>query len=162
VNRLDNAQQWQHTRHTLKTHEHTRSQRPGSHPSLDQLVTPYYKRPGAGQHEQQRALDVGTFGPNQYTSCVRPAWPSETPNARHRSLVTVLGTPGSRTPTHTLYMNGGDGDQRGALLLRVRGDGKAHRDGLHVPLKGWASSQQRGGTGDQVHDEEHRRKIVLP
>jgi hypothetical protein len=48
------------------------------------------------------------------------------------------------------------------LLLRVQGDGKALRDGPHVPSKGWASSQQRGGAGDQVHDDEHRRKIVLP
>jgi len=48
------------------------------------------------------------------------------------------------------------------LLLRVQGDSKAHRDGLRVLLKGWTSSQQGGGTGDQVHDKKHRRRIILP
>jgi len=48
------------------------------------------------------------------------------------------------------------------LLLWVQGDSKAHQDGLHVLLKGWTSSQQGGGTGDQVHDEKHRRRIILP
>jgi hypothetical protein len=33
----------------------------------------YYKHFGVKQHEQQRALDVGTFSPNQYRSCVRLA-----------------------------------------------------------------------------------------
>jgi hypothetical protein len=56
-----------------KTLKRTHSQKLGSHPSLDQLVTPYYKHSDVVQHEQQRALDVGTFGPNQYTSCVRLA-----------------------------------------------------------------------------------------
>jgi hypothetical protein len=56
-----------------QTLESTHTQRPGSYPSLDQLVSPYYKHFGAKQHEQQRALKVGTFSPNQYKSCVRLA-----------------------------------------------------------------------------------------
>jgi hypothetical protein len=55
------------------TRTHTHAKRPGSYPSLDQLVSPNYKHSGANQHEQQRALEVGTFSPNQYTSCVHLA-----------------------------------------------------------------------------------------
>jgi protein-tyrosine phosphatase len=67
----NNTMKWQCTKHTLKhSNTHTHTQRPESYPSLDQLVSPYYKHFSAKQHEQQRALEVGTFSPSQYTSCV--------------------------------------------------------------------------------------------
>jgi hypothetical protein len=70
---LDNAQQWQCTKHTLK-HSNTPTHRDlGAIPFSTSLYPPYYKHFGAKQHEQQRALEVGTFSPNQYKSCVRLA-----------------------------------------------------------------------------------------
>jgi hypothetical protein len=68
--RLDNTQQRQCTKHTLK-HSNTPTHRDlGAIPLLTILYPPYYKYFGAKQHEQQRALEVGMFSPNQYKSCV--------------------------------------------------------------------------------------------
>jgi hypothetical protein len=80
----------------LSTHSNTCTHRDlGSIPLSTSLHPPYYKHFGA---KQQRALKVGTFSPNQYTSCaclahhrrLRRATSFTCPISRH---------PRSRTPT---------------------------------------------------------------